>query len=266
VYGVPSPRPWIERTNGQLNLPAETPLLEALACVMPQGINGCGFEQQLESAYRAVERAAETDSFSHGFVRDGSLLTIIFVTDETDCSHNDDWSIIFLPTENMGNELFWSDPDNQSSPTSAVCWNAGVSCTGGGFPFDECHATDKDVDGNVVTYELAPDMAVLEPLARYVDYFKQRATYIAAIEGVPTGYPDGVVDILYATSPDPEDQLNFGIGPACESAAGNATPSVRVKEVVERVDDGERNSFSICAPSQATALTTIAQRIVARLP
>ncbi|MBX3272448.1 MAG: hypothetical protein KF729_19470 [Sandaracinaceae bacterium] len=49
------------------------------------GIRGCAFEQPLEAAARAVARAPET-----GFPRADALFALIVVTDEEDCSVDDD--------------------------------------------------------------------------------------------------------------------------------------------------------------------------------
>ncbi|MBZ0118963.1 MAG: hypothetical protein K8H88_18340, partial [Sandaracinaceae bacterium] len=51
------------------------------AVVRGVGINGCGFEQQLEATARAVSRVETT-----GFPRAESLLAVIVVSDEDDCS------------------------------------------------------------------------------------------------------------------------------------------------------------------------------------
>lgn len=49
------------------------------------GVTGCAFEQQLEATVRALERAG-----AQGFPREDALLAIIVVTDEEDCSVDDD--------------------------------------------------------------------------------------------------------------------------------------------------------------------------------
>ncbi len=55
------------------------------ATVVGLGISGCAFEQPLEAAARAIERAPTT-----GFPSAGGLLALIVVTDEEDCSVDDD--------------------------------------------------------------------------------------------------------------------------------------------------------------------------------
>ena len=67
------------------------------ACLVSAGTGGCGFEQPLESALKALTPARSAlrfrgDTLGHGdgqnseFLRDGSLLVVLVVTDEDDCS------------------------------------------------------------------------------------------------------------------------------------------------------------------------------------
>ena len=80
-----------------------------LACVAALGTNGCGFERQLEAVLKAVSPSSATswtaDGFvapsffggssghaldaNAGFLRDESLLAILIVSDEEDCSAAD---------------------------------------------------------------------------------------------------------------------------------------------------------------------------------
>jgi hypothetical protein len=77
-----------------------------VSCVATVGTGGCGFEQPLEAALKALSPAAPTastgpgyvpprffrdtrghgDGANDGFVRDDSLLAVVVVTDEEDCS------------------------------------------------------------------------------------------------------------------------------------------------------------------------------------
>jgi hypothetical protein len=256
------PRPWIENIGGVHNVGDGVSPTEALACLVPQGIAGCGFEQTLDSMRKALLRAVTSEESQYGFLRAGALTAIVIVTDETDCSYNDDWQSIFLPEDLGGNEVFWSDPD-AAAPTSAVCWNAGTACTGGPGTYDECHAVDLDVDGNPAVDE---DDAVLRPLSYFADGLDgPNEVYLAAIDGVPVGYEDGSAEIVYADDPDPDVQIDRGIGPGCSNGDESAVPSVRVRELVETIDGGERNDFSVCDDSYAAAMGTIAERIVARV-
>jgi hypothetical protein len=53
-------------------------------CIATLGINGCGFEQQLKASAKAL--IDHRDGVNAGFLRPDSILTILFVTDEEDCS------------------------------------------------------------------------------------------------------------------------------------------------------------------------------------
>jgi len=65
-------RPWLESIDGVTNLPDLPGLTatQALQCFGPQGINGCGFEQHLESMYLSLVRMQTEGQASYGFLRD----------------------------------------------------------------------------------------------------------------------------------------------------------------------------------------------------
>ncbi|MCA9656554.1 MAG: VWA domain-containing protein [Myxococcales bacterium] len=256
-------RPWLENIEGATNLPEGLTTTQAFQCFGPQGINGCGFESHLESMWKALRRSQTETEASYGFIRDNAILSIVHVTDEADCSYNDSLETIFLPE---GNRVFWSDPD-APAPSSAVCWNAGVACTGSGT-YDECHSVNLDVDGNEVASD--PDNnAVLRPLSRYTSFVqefennKQRITpdqevLVAVIGGVNS---DGTITYQDALT-DPEFQSDFGVGPGCSSTAGEAVPPVRLAEFAREFQVGEqRNMFSICESDYSPALQAIAEAI-----
>ena len=243
--------PWLDVPNATGTPPAQ--VAETLRCMLPQGINGCGLESQLESMWKAIRRTETPDEASFGFHREGALLAVLLLTDEADCSYDYDWESIFLPD---GNRVFWSDPD-APAPSSAVCWNAGVACQGGPV-YSSCSAVDRDVDGNPAT---DPDDAVLYTLDRYVSQLAETGAYIMAIDGVGS---DG--SVTYADSlDDPQFQSDFGIGPGCESVAGRAVPPVRIHQLVE-MTSGPGNERSVCDGGYGSALATFGNGILTRLP
>ncbi len=262
---TPDERPWLENIEGKKNIPETTSTVDAFKCFGPQGINGCGFESQLESMYLSLKRAENVDEAEYGFLRAQAILAIVFVTDEVDCSYNKDYSEIF---EQDGNKVFWSDPA-ASFPTSAVCWNAGVSCTGDPSNYDNCDPVNKDVDGNE---GVSDGDAVLHPMSRYYglldgleaqkqEYNAQQELIVALIGGVAA---DGSVH--YGGSTDPDYQNSFGIGPGCEAPPPmgstepvQAVPPVRLRDAVNRYSEG--NMFSICQADYSPALEAIAERI-----
>jgi len=267
VDPTPRRRPWIEKIDGVTNIDGDYSVLMALACALPQGINGCGFESHLESMYKAIKRARDSSENNYGFIRDDAHLLVIFVTDEVDCSYRTEQQMIFLPE---GNKVFWSDPD-RSYATSAVCWNAGVSCTGGPGTYDDCFAQNKDIQGNAAGAE----EAVLQPLSRYVGLLQgienekrarsNASVLVATMAGVPPGYADGA-EIVYRDTSDAVFQDDFGIGPGCQSPTGTAVPPVRLREVTDAfAEPNERNLHSICAPSFHDAVNAIAQLILSHV-
>jgi hypothetical protein len=58
-------------------------------CIAVLGTDGCGFEQQLKAAYQALVTHSVPGGANAGFLREESILTILFVTDEEDCSAED---------------------------------------------------------------------------------------------------------------------------------------------------------------------------------
>jgi len=58
-------------------------------CIALLGTKGCGFEQQLEAARRALYEKSLPGAENYGFLRNDSILTILIVSDEEDCSAED---------------------------------------------------------------------------------------------------------------------------------------------------------------------------------
>lgn len=252
---VPGASPWLssDTLDG-------TSMADALACSLPMGINGCGFEQPLESMHLATTWSESSDAAESGFMRPNAHLVVIFVTDEVDCSLNPVHEATVVGEPGVGNQVFWSLPEVQQSPTSAVCWNAGVECSGSGTPqYDACVAQDKAVDGSNAGNAAG---SVIHPLARYSDRLDAvRGTKVAGagvytfgITGVPEGYAEPS-DVLYAagadaTSPD-SFQAIFGIGPGCIQGDVEAVPPVRLVEFTQAGDQTGVPLFSICSNSYA---------------
>jgi hypothetical protein len=257
---TPSPRPWLENIEGKKNIPDTTSMSEAFACFGPQGVNGCGFESQLESMYLALTRAQTNTEASYGFLRASAILAIVIVSDEADCSYNKNWSAIF---DADGAKAFWSDP-TAAFPTSAVCWNAGVDCVGDPSGYTSCDPVNKDVNG---TSGVGDSDAVLHPMNRYTGLVAgieaekqalnaQQEVIVALIGGVSnTG------DTFYADDiTDPVFQDSFGIGPGCTAPGDvSAVPPVRMRDMTEAFTPD--NMFSICEADYSPALEAIAKKI-----
>jgi hypothetical protein len=83
--------PWLVHSDQHPdNNENDSPIWDDFRCVATLGTGGCGFEQQLEASRRALDPLgnAASDGPNAGFLRSDSLLAIIYVTDEDDCSTN----------------------------------------------------------------------------------------------------------------------------------------------------------------------------------
>jgi hypothetical protein len=262
----PKPRPWMESINGVTNLPEDIDPALAALCFVPQGINGCGFEQPLQAMHLALLRAQTPDEPESGFLRLNAGLLVVFVTDEADCSYNPEYASIF---DQDGNKVFWSDPSS-SFPTSAVCWNAGINCIGDPAGYDDCVSASYDEFGNPAA---TPEEAVLKPVGGFVqtllDIEQQKRAFdpgadvsVLVISGLGL---DG--QLHYAdTLVDPAFQDSFGIGPGCEAPPPmgvvdpvTAVPPVRLRELGEALSS--EPLASICAPSYEDSLGGAYQRL-----
>ena len=256
-------RPWIESFNGNDNLGEGVTALEAFQCLAPQGIVGCGYERQLESMSRALDRSEAPGEAEFGFLRPGANLLVVIVTDEADCSYNKRFQKELFDPGYGG--LFFAEGYNL--PTSAICWNAGVECTGSPEGYDSCEAVDLDLNKQPTSVE---DNAVLHPVSVYIDRLASlagdREIMVSVIAGVPQGYGEGV-GIDYRASDNQSVERNFGVGYGCTSGEGGdlqwAIPPVRLEEFAASFEGETPNMFSVCADDYTPALQDIVDSVVA---
>jgi len=271
--------PFINFNSFETNVPGDD-VRGALSCIGPQGIDGCGYESPLETMLRAIDETAcwndptqpqcaadsEWAGLERGFLREDATLAIAIITDEHDCSVSapDGYSYF----TDVGNTTYWEVNPDVGLPlaSSAICFNAGVSCI------------DDDDDG---TYEscTSRDSEVLHPIERYTAYLDSlrqeqgKNVVMLGIFGVPevlAHNPDppyepiagGVLDLVYRQWQDgpypagdilpaeweagidaADKTFELGaLGPGCTGTdeLGNFTsqalPPVRLREVCESLD------------------------------
>ena len=91
----------------------------AFKCMAVVGDSGCGVEAPLEAAKRALDGHALANQ---GFLRPNSLLAVLFITDEDDCSAQDGQrGTLWMPTIDCASPSF--DPP-------AECFNTNYRCLG----------------------------------------------------------------------------------------------------------------------------------------
>jgi hypothetical protein len=215
-------------------------LAETFSQMATAGVMGCGFEQQIESAKRALD----SNPSNAGFLRDDAYLAIIFLTDEDDCSLA------------HGNLL---DGTNSSLGTlqSFRCTRWGIVCDQGGAdpnamnqvgPKGMCHSAENG------TY--------LTKISDYVTFFKGLKTdpnnvIVAAIAGVTTPFEVEMRPPPMSTVPEP------ALAHSCSyTDSANKTevadPAVRIKELLDAFPN--RSTFStICQQDLSGGLQLIAQ-------
>jgi hypothetical protein len=140
--------------------------------------------------------------------------------------------------------VFWNSPDDPQ-PTSALCWKAGVECSGGGA--DLRPSVTRPTGAWTATRNRGPAGRRRGAQAghEYIDFVKNieaqkqdidenQRVLVSMIAGVPMGYEDGA-ELVYEDSPDPDYQASFGIGPGCVLAdpVSTAVPPVREREFAE---------------------------------
>jgi hypothetical protein len=271
----------------------------ALSCIAPQGISGCGYEGTLEAMLQALRPDACWNDPSvqgcdghpvwhwvkRGFLRPGSTLAIVIVSDEEDCSVASPEGFQWF-TDSDKKDYWRVHPESQSKqPSSAICWGAGVACT------------DEDGDGDKEECHSREHTDVLHPITRYTDFLDyledeyDHKVVIMGVLGVPpvTAHNEdppfepiegGVHALKYREWRDgpydgteqggdilPEEweegitaahkTWEVGIGPGCTgqrkdgSFFAQAVPPVRVKEVCEsrNLEGGGEGSVRCCIES-----------------
>ncbi len=224
---------------------------QQVQCVANLGITGCGFEQQLDAMLKAVTPATSSVEFvngsrghgttmNEGFLRENSLLAVIMLTDEDDCSaSNPDIFNRMSPT--------FTDPD-----LNLRCWRYGDPS------FGAVHPVQRYVDGLLALRD--PELLVF-----------------AAITGIPPELAPGpgaspnyellvgdesVRNPAMIEMPDPT--MPSQLRPACNvPGSGVAYPAVRITKVAQALEQARASAVvqSICNDNYSGALDAIIRKI-----
>lgn len=203
-------------------------LADVFACIASLGIDGCGFEQPLESLRRALN---DSNPSNAGFLRPAAALAVVILSDEDDCSTAD--TSMFDTSQN-------SVSDPLGPLASFRCFEFGVVCqpdiprTPG--PRSNCVPRD--------------DSAYMYKVDDYVNFVKglkpdPSMVMVAGIIGNPTPVTVGL-----------NDQDEPKLESSCVSAAGEAVPAVRIAHFLAQFP--ERNAVTtICSEDLSDALDLI---------
>ena len=210
-------------------------LTAAFPCLASLGTGGCGFEQHLASARRALDTDQPLEN--EGFLRPEALLALVVLADEDDCSTK------------AATDLFEPSTSRYGPQTSFRCAEYGHLCAGApppraaAGPLPDCHP--------------AETAGKLVPVADYVSFFRSLKTQ-----------PDRVLVSVIAAPPAPYAvQLVDGqpqLAPSCQSANGTGTPGVRLKAFADAF--GGHGMFGgVCDQDLSPPLGRLGDAIVKQL-
>jgi len=263
---------YLWKQDGITNAPSND-ITGTFKCIAPLGDSGCGLESPLEAAKRALDNHSTTNA---GFLRQNSVLAVIFLTDEDDCSVA------------MSNR-------SQNNPNSLDCTNSGMStynCWKNDF---RCMAYNLKCNESMI-YTGAKTGCVengngyLEPIDTYVRFFSNlRSSNKIVLAGIwtPTllDNPNSDITKLGKLIVDYDDQicvpgpgikcsteaLNRGKG--AKAACLNATDAnffgqaqLRLSSFIRKFDSASRVEQNVCEPATyGTVLDVVADRITNRI-
>lgn len=272
-------RNWIEYADGKTNLvDPKVSLSKALACVLPLGIHGCGLESQLDAMRNGVGFGVETDKdkepaglASFGFLRKDASLAVLHITDELDCSMNQDHELFaqgkprsFLE-QTFGKEssAFWVE--GQEFMSSANCMRAGVLCKNeNNGAYTSCEPQDWDLKRQALEPAQAGAQAVLRPVRTYIQELevlgREKAknhpnadVFVGMIGGVdPTDFSFRYSTGHSGTVKERENFKNFGIGFGCSFSA----------QLLEEKDPGKPGETVPATTAEHFAIPQIRMRAV----
>ncbi len=213
-------------TNYTDSLPA------TFACIARLGIDGCGFEQPLESMRRALDGRNPENA---GFLRADAWLAVIFLTDEDDCSTAN--TQMFDTGQNA--------VDDPLGPLSSYrCFEFGVVCDD-----DDARAL-----GPRQSCRPREDSQFMYAPAEYADFLRSlkadpSRVFVAGIIG-----DVAPVEVVADVNGNPE------LAPSCESDDGAAAPAIRMNAVLDSFPARSRVE-RICGEQLVGAMTSIGHRL-----
>lgn len=214
-------------------------LSDAFSCIARLGRDGCGFEQPLEAMRRALDGSNPENA---GFLRDGAILAVIFITDEDDCSVFDPG--MFARVGEPGQDL--------GAQKSFRCFENGVMCDG-----------DVDPRQLGVRSECQPrnDSDFMPEVAEYVTFLKglkefETDIFVAGIVGASSP-----IEVTTDEQGDLCLQYSCGDVTVCAGAEEEtaAVPPVRLKAFLDAFQN--TRTTSICSEDLSGAVQQVADAI-----
>ncbi|MBL8636320.1 MAG: hypothetical protein JNM40_24055 [Myxococcales bacterium] len=264
---------YLWKQDGATNAP-NNDILGTLKCAAVLGDTGCGLVSPLEAAKRALDSHSTANS---GFLRQNSILAVIFLTDEDDCSVQ-----MTARAQNNPNTIDCA----KSGMSTYNCWKNNFRCTANNLTCKEPMTTVGAKTGCVEN-----NNGYLESIDKYVRFFSNlRSSSKIVLAGIwaptlldnlsseTTKVGKLIVDgdpLLCVPGPGitcPSDALIHGQGTnaACKSttdASFVGQAQLRLSKFIRSFDTTARVEQSICEPQNyGSALDEVAERIVSKIP
>lgn len=261
---VPSGGLFISRTGGVTNVPAALVVdpktgktvdqgpLRAFQCLALVGDGGCGIEGQLEGAKLALDGHRLENS---GFLRTGSMLAVIFITDEDDCS--------VKVTRRAENNPLSHDCATPDANASYDCFNADYRCQARSLVCNEALNTPGTKTG---CHER--DDSYLEPVKKYVDFFStlrpSNRLFVSGIWTLPPLDSGGELTVVERVGPSGSHSLNrLPQECAAESGGIGGAPQLRLSKLAQHFKGRGGVEVSLCDEgSYSSALDGMATTIL----
>ncbi len=263
---------YLWKQDGITNAP-NNDIIGTLKCVAMLGDTGCSLESPLEAAKRALDSHSTTNS---GFLRQNSVLAVIFVTDEDDCSVQ-----MTARAQNNPNSI-----DCTSSGMSTYnCWKNDFRCLANNLKCNEPLTSTGTKTGCVESGN-----GYLESVDKYVRFFSNlRSSNKIVLAGIwtPTLLDNPNSDVAKVGKlvvdydakvcvPGPGIKCSSealirgqGMNAACQSASDASffgQAQLRLSTFIRKFDASVRLEESICEPqSYGPVLDGVAERIVNKI-
>lgn len=206
-------RRYISKVDGITNVPVSMATVDgkmvdvgpqkAFQCMALVGDDGCGIEGQLEGSKRALDGHRSENT---GFLRSNSVLAVIFITDEDDCS-------VQLSKRSENNPMTRDcDP---TQPDSYDCYNVDYRCLARSIQCNESMLTQGTKSG------CKERSSYLENVDKYVKFFQTlrpaSKLLVSGIWTLPSITDSGKVEIARGSGGTTTPFLNRagGAGASC---------------------------------------------------
>ena len=205
--------------------PSDPPVWEDFGCIVRLGTEGCAFEQPFEASLVALTTQLGPGQANEGFLRHDSVLSIIYITDEDDCSAE--------------------DPEILYDSSSDVLGPANVRCALNDGPLQPVERYVEELRGLVAD----PNDLVVAAI-----------TGVPIDGSWSPGDPLEELRDLQRVNPDNPNELM----PSCQTDMGLAFPPVRIAEFIYSFDSAGILG-SICRDDWSDTMMSIARAIQSRM-